>query len=105
MFWYELFSVQRELPTLRQPSASQSARPANSTRARLWVVIPPCFWGAHRVMPMEVDSLERACPDCGALVAFFEWPGNEACPSCGRVLYVNSTGQIGHAPVDEFPNP
>jgi ribosomal protein S27E len=54
---------------------------------------------------MEVDSLERACPDCGALVAFFEWPGNEACPSCGRILYVNSTGQIGHAPVNEFPNP
>ena len=95
MFWYELFSVQRELPTLREPI--DDPRPV--------LVTLPCFWRAHRVMPMEVDSLERACPDCGALVAFFEWPGNEACPSCGRVLYVNSTGQIGHAPVDEFPNP
>jgi hypothetical protein len=57
-----------------------------------------------RRMTQDVSGRERACPDCGALVVFLTWPGEEPCPSCGRMLYVNSTGQIGRSPVDDLPD-
>jgi hypothetical protein len=47
----------------------------------------------------------RACPACGALVVFLEWPGDEVCLGCGQLLYVNSTGQVSHSPIDDLPDP
>jgi len=47
----------------------------------------------------------RACPACGARVVFLEWPGDEVCLGCGQLLYVNSTGQVSHAPIGELPDP
>lgn len=47
----------------------------------------------------------RACPACGTLVVFLEWPGDEVCLGCGQLLYVNSTGQVSHSPVGDLPDP
>lgn len=47
----------------------------------------------------------RACPECGALVVFLEWPGDEVCLGCGQLLYVNSTGQVSHSPIGDLPDP
>jgi hypothetical protein len=47
----------------------------------------------------------RACPACGALVVFLEWPGDEVCLGCGQLLYVNSTGQVSHSPIGDLPDP
>jgi uncharacterized Zn finger protein (UPF0148 family) len=58
----------------------------------------------------EQDDLEgglenaRACPDCGTLVPFIEWPGEEVCPGCDKLLFVNSTGQISRSAVPEMPD-
>jgi hypothetical protein len=54
----------------------------------------------------EGDSgKSRACPACGTLVVFLEWPGDEVCLGCGQLLYVNSTGQVSHSPIGDLPDP
>ena len=55
-------------------------------------------------MSENLTGYARACPDCGALVPLLSWPGEEACPSCGRILYVNASGQVGRSPVGNFPD-
>jgi hypothetical protein len=40
----------------------------------------------------------RACPRCGAVIEFLEWPGDERCPQCAATLFVNGSGQVGAEP-------
>lgn len=68
--------------------------------------------GSDPIHPRPADSGEgqqaergRACPTCGAMIDFLSWPGEETCLSCGDVVYVNSTGQIGLGPQGELPDP